>query len=389
MEDKKVNVPMRRFEEFANAPEWEECNFSAVVDVRSGRDYKHLKDGDIPVFGTGGFLLSVSDSLSKNEDAVGIGRKGTIDNPYILRAPFWTVDTLFYAVPRKGMNLDFVFCLFQNVNWKSKDESTGVPSLSKTTINNVDTRVPSEKEQTKIGNFFATLDRTITLHQRKLEKTKALKSAYLAEMFPAEGECKPKRRFAGFTDDWERCRLGEVAEITSGGTPNREISDYWNGEIPWATTAEVNYSLIEHTAENITKTGLDNSSAKIMPIGTILMAMYGQGKTRGQVAILGIEAATNQANANIVVNNDVNNYFVYHQLVKNYLTTRASANEGGQANLSLGIVKDLHISFTKDLTEQFKIGTFFSTLDRIITSHQRKLEKLQNLKKAYLNEMFV
>ena len=198
----------------------------------------------------------------------------------------------------------------------------------------------------------------------------------------------PEIRFKGFTDAWEQCRLGDVAEITSGGTPSREISDYWNGEIPWSTTAEVNYSLIEHTAENITKAGLDNSSAKIMPIGTILMAMYGQGKTRGQVAVLGIEAATNQANANIVVNDGVNNCFIYHQLVKNYLTTRASANEGGQANLSLGIVKDLHISFTKDSTEQTIIGTFFHTLDNTIAIYKRKFDGLKQLKSAYLQQMF-
>ena len=74
----------------------------------------------------------------------------------------------------------------------------------------------------------------------------------------------PVFRFKGFSDVWEQCRLGDVAEITSGGTPSRDISDYWNGEIPWATTTEVNYSLIEHTAESITKSGLDNSSAKTM-----------------------------------------------------------------------------------------------------------------------------
>jgi len=118
------------------------------------------------------------------------------------------------------------------------------------------------------------------------------------------------------------------------------------------------------------------------------MAMYGQGKTRGQVAILGIEATTNQANANIVVHNGVNNYFVYHQLVKNYLTTRASANEGGQANLSLGIVKELQISFTENQAEQIAIGTFFRTLDNIIAATQRQITLLKQLKAAYLQQMF-
>lgn len=139
-----------------------------VVDVRSGRDYKHLEEGDIPVYGTGGYMLSVNEALSDDEDAIGIGRKGTIDNPYILRAPFWTVDTLFYAVPRDKYDLNFVFDIFQNVNWKAKDESTGVPSLSKATINAVETLMPEYAEQKKIGEYFSYLDNFITLHQRKL-----------------------------------------------------------------------------------------------------------------------------------------------------------------------------------------------------------------------------
>ena len=86
-----------------------------VVDLCGGRDYKHLSNGDIPVYGTGGYMLSVNEALSYDEDAIGIGRKGTIDKPYILSAPFWTVDTLFYAVPRKKYDLDFIFCIFPQI----------------------------------------------------------------------------------------------------------------------------------------------------------------------------------------------------------------------------------------------------------------------------------
>lgn len=112
-------------------------------------------------------MLSVNEALSYNEDAIGIGRKGTIDKPYILKAPFWTVDTLFYAVPRKNNDLNFIFSIFQNVDWKKKDESTGVPSLSKTAINDVDIQVPTLQEQEKIGLVFTSIDNLITLHQRE------------------------------------------------------------------------------------------------------------------------------------------------------------------------------------------------------------------------------
>ena len=165
--DTLITLHQRKlFLNFAKRNDWEQRKLVDVVDVRSGRDYKHLEEGDIPVYGTGGYMLSVNEALSDDEDAIGIGRKGTIDNPYILRAPFWTVDTLFYAVPRDKYDLNFVFDIFQNVNWKAKDESTGVPSLSKATINAVETLMPEYAEQKKIGEYFSYLDNFITLHRR-------------------------------------------------------------------------------------------------------------------------------------------------------------------------------------------------------------------------------
>ena len=94
-------VPKIRFKGYTD--DWEQRRFSDVVDIGSGMDYKHLGEGDIPVYGTGGYMLSVDAALSEDKDAIGIGRKGTIDKPYILRAPFWTVDTLFYCIPKDGM----------------------------------------------------------------------------------------------------------------------------------------------------------------------------------------------------------------------------------------------------------------------------------------------
>ena len=159
------SYPEIRFKGFTDA--WEQRKLGELVDVCSGRDYKHLSEGTIPVYGTGGYMLSVNDALSYDRDAIGIGRKGTIDRPYILKAPFWTVDTLFYAIPREKVDLNFAFDIFQNIDWKKKDESTGVPSLSKTAINDIDVLAPKHGEQQTIGQFFAAIDHLITLHQRK------------------------------------------------------------------------------------------------------------------------------------------------------------------------------------------------------------------------------
>ena len=102
-------------------------------------------------------------------------------------------------------------------------------------------------------------------------------------------------------DGWHRSTLGEIARISSGGTPDRAEPSYWGGDVPWVTTGEIRFNTITDTFEKITPAGLKNSSAKLFPPGTLLMAMYGQGKTRGQVAKLAIEAATNQACAAILL----------------------------------------------------------------------------------------
>ena len=175
------SYPEIRFKGFTDP--WEQRKLGELVDVCSGRDYKHLSEGTIPVYGTGGYMLSVNDALSYDRDAVGIGRKGTIDRPYILKAPFWTVDTLFYAIPREKVDLNYAFDIFQNIDWKKKDESTGVPSLSKTAINDIDVLAPKHDEQQIIGQFFAAIDNLITLHQRELEKLQNIKKSMLEKMF--------------------------------------------------------------------------------------------------------------------------------------------------------------------------------------------------------------
>ena len=181
--------------------------------VNSGKDYKQLNKGNIPVYGTGGYMLSVDQYLSKN-DAVGIGRKGTIDHPQYLKAPFWTVDTLFFMTVRENNNLHYLYSLFQKINWKKYDESTGLPSLSKKTINNISVKVPEYIEQKRIGNFISQVDSLLSLQQRKLQQLKLLKKAMLQDLFA--DKAVPKLRFRGFKDYWVPKKLGDIANFING-----------------------------------------------------------------------------------------------------------------------------------------------------------------------------
>lgn len=185
---------------------------------------------------------------------------------------------------------------------------------------------------------------------------------------------------------WKLDTIEEISSVSSGGTPSRTNESYWNGNIPWVTTAEVQFKIIEDTAEKITEEGLANSSAKLFPVDTILIAMYGQGKTRGQVAKLGIEASTNQACAAIILKAGYHVDYYYQFLISQYDNIREMANSGGQENLSGGIVKSIKVP-VPPLPEQKKIAQILSTWDRAISTTEQLLANSQQQKKALMQQL--
>jgi type I restriction enzyme, S subunit len=187
-------------------------------------------------------------------------------------------------------------------------------------------------------------------------------------------------------EGWKQVRLGDIARISSGGTPDRSEPRYWNGNIPWVTTGEIQFNTITDTAEKITAEGLKNSSAKLFPPGTLLMAMYGQGKTRGQVAKLGIEAATNQACAAMRLSDDCDLDYIYQSLASHYEAIRELGNAGAQQNLSAALVKGITLPLPPK-QEQVRIGALANCWDEAIastgqllaTSRRQKQDLMQGL----------
>ena len=380
MSEKKQKVPKLRFPGFTG--EWEQRKLGEILKVNSGKDYKHLEIGDIPVYGTGGYMLSVNEALSE-VDAIGIGRKGTIDKPQYLKAPFWTVDTLFYLVPLEEYSCSLLYHLSNLIPWKKFDESTGVPSLSKSTIDGIQVNIPKDKkEQDTISKLFDRINNLITLHQRKLENLKLKKKALLQKLFPKNGEQFPELRFPGFTDAWEQRKLGEVVKSYSGGTPTASNKEYYGGDIPFIRSAEINSDMTELY---ITQKGLDNSSAKMVEKGTILYAMY--GATSGEVGISKINGAINQAIL-AMIPSGYNSKIIAQYLRKNKESIIGKYLQGGQGNLSANIILDLPIQLPR-IEESNQIANFLESFDNLITLHQRKLEHLQLQKKALLQQMFV
>ena len=384
----KQNIPEIRFEGFTDP--WEQRKFSDVVDVCSGKDYKHLKEGPIPVYGTGGFMTSVDEALSYDRDAVGIGRKGTIDKPYLLKAPFWTVDTLFYAIPKSDIDLEFVHCSFLNVDWKSKDESTGLPSLSKEAINETIALVPSFNEQSQLGEFFYNLDSLITLHQRKYDKLCTVKKSMLDKMFPKPGEAEPEIRFEGFTDPWEQRKLGEVAhrvirknEGTQSDLPLTisaqhglvDQRDYFNNQV--ASRDMSGYYLLENG-----EFAYNKSTSGDSPWGAIKrLTKYEKGCLSTLYICFGLDLG------------DPDFLVTYYETNRWHGAVQMIAAEGARNHGLLNIAPDDFFETVLTLPcsteEQKQIGCFFTQLNSLITLHQRKLELLRNIKKSLLDKMFV
>lgn len=154
---------------------------SDVLSIGNGRDYKNLAKGDIPVFGTGGYMTSVSDYLYDGETAF-IGRKGTINKPYFYKGKFWTVDTLFYTHSFNGVTPHFVYCLFQTINWLRYNEASGVPSLSKDTIEKIKVHIPQIEEQQKISHLLFLLDERIATQNKIIDKLQTLIRGIMVEL---------------------------------------------------------------------------------------------------------------------------------------------------------------------------------------------------------------
>ena len=176
-----MNSPKLRFKEFTDS--YKKMKYKDVLKIKSGKDQKRIecKNGKYPILGTGG-KIGTTNMFLYNKPSVLIGRKGTINKPQYMETPFWTVDTLFYSQIYKPNIPKYLFYSFQNVNWQKYDESTGVPSLSSSTIESVECFIPSIDEQIKVSNFLSLLDKKIELQTKKIEALKLFKKGLISKL---------------------------------------------------------------------------------------------------------------------------------------------------------------------------------------------------------------
>ena len=386
MPNKDRNIPKRRFKEFENADAWELRKLGdTVIEIIAGGDIdknKVVEFGKYPIYANShsgdGIVGYYDDFYRVNGPAVTVTGRGEVGFAKARETDFTPVVRLL-AIRSKHNH----YFLENAINLHGVTvESTGVPQLTVPQLSAYRIYFPNDiQEENQIGTFFSTLDRQITLHQRKLDKLKSVKQAYLSEMFPAEGERVPKRRFPGFTDDWELRKLGEVAEIN----PKSQIPEKFEYV---DLESVVGTSLISH--RTVRAESAPSRAQRLALPGDIFyqtVRPYQKNNYLFDLSDDNYVFSTGYAQLRPKIDDRYlmikiqDDGFVKEVLDRCTGTSYPAINSKDLSQISIDV--------PTSLPEQETIGTFFSTLDRQITLHQRKLEKLKNLKKALLNELFV
>ncbi|RTA98078.1 restriction endonuclease subunit S [Pseudomonas aeruginosa] len=269
--------------------------------------------------------------------------------------------------------------------------TTGIRNLDWHEYLRFEVPVRSLDEQKELVQLIGGVRKAYRVERELVEVLAELKCAAMTHLFTRglRGEAQKETEIGLVPESWDVTSLGAHHTVVSGGTPSRSNPTFWTGgTIPWVKTTEVDYCVINETGEHITPLALECSAAKMLPVGTLLMAMYGQGVTRGKVAILGIEATCNQACAAITPKDDaVLPRYLYHFLTWRYDEIRSLAHGGQQQNLNLEIVRDLPLTYPKSEDEQREIVAILDTLDRKIDLHRKKRAVLEELFQSLLHKL--
>lgn len=430
MSEKEKKVPRRRFKEFEGAEGWERRKLGELGEFKNGMNFsKDAMGHGYPfvnlqnVFGRN-IVEDVDLGLAESTDAQrkdynlqkgdvlfirssvkpeGVGEAAivpkTLENTtysgFIIRfRPFESMSARFNAVvySTKTIRNQILMGATSSANTNINQEA----------LQKIRVSIPKIKEQEQVGTFFNKLDNLITLHQRKLEKMKALKKAYLTEMFPAEGECKPRLRFAGFTEDWEQRKFLELFTTLQNSALSRaELSDeqgvamnvhYGDVLIKFGECLNVSKEKLPFIIDD---TCVSKYKASFLKNCDVIIADAAEDETVGKCSeIVGLTTQTVISGLHTIPCRPIqvfaSGYLGYYMNSNAYHDQLLPLIQGTKvSSISRSALNDTVLIYPKSNEEQTLIASFFTNLDNLITLHQHKLEKLQNIKKAYLNEMFI
>ena len=357
---------------------WQVCKWEDVLTIKNGKNQKNVSnpEGIYPIYGSGGVIGYADDYLCPEGTTV-IGRKGTINKPIYVESKFWNVDTAFGLIPKSGLDNKYFYYYCKTYNFLKHNKATTLPSITKTDLLKISIPLPPLEEQKKIAAILDAADDYRQRTKALIDKYDQLTQSLFLDMF-GDPVTNPK--------GWESKKLGMVHNISSGGTPSRKNPEYYsNGTIPWVKTGELKGMYALSPSEYITEDALNNSSAKLFPVNTLLIAMY--GATIGACSILNIEAATNQACAALMPTDetDVIYEYFFFSLYKNELIKLGVG--GAQPNISAGMLKSLNVMYPP-LQLQNQFAERVAQIEKQKQQAEASLVKAEDLFKSLLQRAF-
>lgn len=307
------------------------------------------------------------------------GMSATKDRVYVLQNPAHVVSHLATLIPKDGAHVDYLRLALKRFPPSSLIKDPAYPAIGLGEIENFEIPVPEEfDDQIRIAHLLGKVEGLIAQRKQHLQQLDDLLKSIFLDMF---GD--PVRNEKG----WEKNEIGAFAKVGTGSTPSRQkIAEYYGGSIPWVKTTEVQNGDILRTEEHITEQALRETNCSVYPVGTILLAMYGQGRTRGQVGYLRIDAATNQACAAILPSMH-NQTFIFQQLRVLYDSIRALGRGGNQENLNLSLVKSIELLLPpKGIQDIF--ATIVEKVEALKSRYQQNLTDLEALYGALSQQAF-
>lgn len=241
----------------------------------------------------------------------------------------------------------------------------------------------SSKEQQAVASVLSDFDEHIDNLSELIEKKKAIREGALEDLVSG------RTRVDGFDGDWIESTVASLTSaIITGGTPSTTIDKYWGGAIPWLASTEIHQKIITKATRNITEIGLNNSSAKIAPKDSVLIALAGQGKTRGTAAFLAYPMALNQSLAALVPSDKTNPKFLYYLIENMYLDLREhSSGDGGRGGLNKTLIKNINIRLPREIKEQQAIAEVLTAMDEEIESLETEKEKMIQIKEGAMDDL--
>lgn len=378
---------------------WEILPFKRGVSVNNGRDYKHVKSEDgYPVIGSGGQFAYASDYLYDGE-VILLGRKGTIDKPRYLSGKFWTVDTMFYAIPNQKCIAKYMYYQALTIPFSFYSTDTALPSMTQSDLGNHLMCFPPISEQRIIASYLdqkvGQIDALISEKEKMVEDLKAYRSSLITETVTKGLDKEVEMKDSGvewigrIPSTWKSSKIGRIySDIGSGTTPDSNNNLYYKEDgFNWLQTGDLTDGYITETSRHISQLAIDEKHMRFYPVDSIVVAMY--GATIGKVGFLKIETSTNQACCVLPPSENMDAMYMFYMMQASKEILISNSIGGGQPNISQSIIKEhiipvppLRIQKEIALYLQNKIGKIVS----ILSEQEHQLSDLKSYKSSLITE---